>query len=54
VRPNDTVSAEVEVTGLDVPRSRVALRTVCVNQKGEQVVDGSAEVWLPGASFTGA
>ena len=47
VRPNDRISAEVEVTALDEQRSRITLRTVCFNQNGEQVVDGSAEVWLP-------
>jgi 3-hydroxybutyryl-CoA dehydratase len=47
VRPDDRITAEVEVTALDVERSRITLRTVCVNQNGEQVVDGSAEVWLP-------
>ena len=48
VRPDDRISAEVQVTALDEQRSRVTLRTVCVNQAGEQVIDGSAEVWLPG------
>ncbi|MDP3046567.1 MAG: MaoC family dehydratase [Chloroflexota bacterium] len=47
VRPNDRITADVEVTALDVQRSRITLRTVCINQNGEQVVDGSAEVWLP-------
>ena len=47
VRPNDLITALVEVTALDVERSRITLRTVCVNQSGEQVVDGNAEVWLP-------
>ncbi len=47
VRPNDRISAEVEVTSFDAQRSRMTLRTVCVNQAGEQVVDGAAEVWLP-------
>jgi len=47
VRPNDRVTADVEVTAVDVPRSRITLRTVCMNQNGEPVVDGSAEVWLP-------
>lgn len=50
VRPGDRISAEVEVTAMDVQRSRITLRTVCVNQSGEQVVDGSAEVWLPRAA----
>jgi 3-hydroxybutyryl-CoA dehydratase len=49
VRPNDRITADVEVTALDVQRGRVTLRTVCVNQEGAQVIDGSAEVWLPRA-----
>ena len=48
VRPNDRISAEVQVTALDGQRGRVTLRTVWVNQAGEQVIDGSAEVWVPG------
>jgi 3-hydroxybutyryl-CoA dehydratase len=47
VRPDDRITADVEVTAVDVPRSRITLRTVCMNQNGEPVVDGSAEVWLP-------
>jgi 3-hydroxybutyryl-CoA dehydratase len=47
VRPNDRITADVEVTAFDVQRSRISLRTVCINQSGEQVVDGNAEVWLP-------
>jgi 3-hydroxybutyryl-CoA dehydratase len=47
VRPNDRITADVEVTALDVQRRRITLRTVCINQNGEQVVDGNAEVWLP-------
>ena len=50
VRPDDVISAEVEVTAHDVEKSRVTLRTVCVNQRGEQVVDGIAEVWVPRAA----
>jgi 3-hydroxybutyryl-CoA dehydratase len=53
VRPGDRVTAEVEVTALDEARSRVALRTVCTNQHGEPVVDGSAEVWLPQTTSPG-
>jgi len=49
VRPGDQISAELEVTSVDTEKSRIALRTVCVNQRGEQVVDGSAEVWIPRA-----
>ncbi len=47
VRPNDRITADLEVTAFDAQRSRMTLRTVCANQHGEQVVDGSAEVWLP-------
>lgn len=47
VRPGDRITADLEVTAYDAERKRAALRTVCVNQKGEQVVDGAAEVWLP-------
>ncbi len=47
VRPDDRITAGLEVTAFDTQRSRITLRTVCANQHGEQVVDGSAEVWLP-------
>jgi 3-hydroxybutyryl-CoA dehydratase len=47
VRPNDRITADLEVTALDEQRGRITLHTVCINQHGEQVVDGAAEVWLP-------
>ena len=54
VRPGDRITADLEVTAFDVERSRMTLRTTCVNQAGEQVVDGSAEVWLPRSAAAGS
>ena len=46
VRIGDTVTARVAVAEL-LPRQRVRLATTCVNQAGEVVVEGEAEVWVP-------
>ena len=42
----DTITARVEVTKKDEAKNRVWLRTYCVNQKNELVVDGEA-VMMP-------
>lgn len=43
---NDTVTAVVIVTKLDIPRRRVFFDTVCT-VKGKVVIDGIAELYLP-------
>ena len=43
----DTITARVEVVRRAIERNRVWLRTVCVNQDGEQVATGEAEVLPP-------
>ncbi|MBI4013693.1 MAG: MaoC family dehydratase [Candidatus Rokubacteria bacterium] len=44
VRIGDVITARVEVTEVLRDRNRVALRTVCVNQAGEIVIEG--EAWV--------
>ena len=44
VKLGDTVTARVEVTEIIVEKNRVRLRTVCVNQLGEEVLGGEALV----------
>lgn len=47
VRPGDTVTARVEVTEIVPERRRVRLRTICVREDGNEVLEGEAEVWMP-------
>ncbi len=42
VRIGDTITATAEVTAYDAERRRLRLRTSCVNQRGEAVLDGEA------------
>lgn len=44
VKLGDTVTARVEVTEIILEKNRVRLRTVCVNQRGEEVLGGEALV----------
>lgn len=46
VKIGDTVEASVQVTDKLKEKSELALKTVCRNQRGEQVVDGEARVKL--------
>ena len=47
VRAGDTITAGVEVLEIVRERNRVRLRTVCVNQRGEEVLVGEAWVLPP-------
>lgn len=47
VRGGDTITARVEVVEIVRERNRVRLRTVCVNQRGEEVLTGEAWVLPP-------
>jgi 3-hydroxybutyryl-CoA dehydratase len=47
VRIGDTITAEVEVIEILREKKHTRLRTTCVNQKGEKVVDGHALVSPP-------
>ena len=47
VRAGDTITARVEVREIVQERNRVRLRTVCVNQRGEEVLVGEAWVLPP-------
>ena len=47
VRAGDTITARVEVIAIVRERNRVRLRTVCVNQRGEEVLAGEAWVLPP-------
>ncbi|MDQ7840331.1 MAG: MaoC family dehydratase [bacterium] len=42
VRIGDTITATAEVTAYDAERRRLRLRTSCVNQRDEAVLDGEA------------
>ncbi|MEE9521700.1 MAG: MaoC family dehydratase N-terminal domain-containing protein, partial [candidate division NC10 bacterium] len=47
VKVGDTVIARIEVTDIIKEKNRVRLRTTLHNQRGEQVIDGSALVVPP-------
>lgn len=47
VKVGDTVIARIEVTELHREKNRVHLRTTVHNQRGEQVIEGSALVMAP-------
>ena len=47
VRAGDIITARVEVLEIVRERNRVRLRTVCVNQRGEEVLAGEAWVLPP-------
>ncbi|HMA42378.1 MAG TPA: bifunctional enoyl-CoA hydratase/phosphate acetyltransferase, partial [Gemmatimonadales bacterium] len=47
VKVGDTVTIRVEATAKDPAKGRVVLKTECVNQDGETVVSGTAEVIAP-------
>ena len=47
VRPGDLLTATVTVISLDAPRHRAVLDTRCVNQDGQVVIEGEAEVMAP-------
>ncbi|MGH7300564.1 MAG: MaoC family dehydratase [Candidatus Rokuibacteriota bacterium] len=44
VKAGDSISARVEVIGVDREKNRVRLRTVCANQRAEEVLTGEAVV----------
>jgi acyl dehydratase len=44
VRAGDTVTARIDVLEVLVERNRAGLQTVCVNQRGEEVLSG--EAWV--------
>ena len=44
VKLGDTITARVEVTEINREKNRVRLKTVCVNQRGEEVLGGEALV----------
>lgn len=47
VKPGDTITARVEVLEVLPERNRIRLATVCLNQRGEEVLTGEAWV-MPG------
>ncbi len=47
VRMGDTITARVEITGIDKGKKKVTLKTTCVNQDGKTVLDGEAIVSPP-------
>ncbi len=44
VKPGDSISARVEVTEINREKNRIRLRTVCTNQRAEDVLTGEAVV----------
>jgi 3-hydroxybutyryl-CoA dehydratase len=46
VRPGDTVTADCEITDIDLKKRRVTLKTLCL-VKGKPVVEGEAIVMPP-------
>lgn len=49
VKIGDTIVAKVEVVELHREKNRVKLRTTCLNQRGEEIIDGYAFVIPPKA-----
>lgn len=47
VKPNDRITARVEVAEVLAARNRVRLQTLCTNQRGEHVLAGEAWVMPP-------
>src|SRR5512135_1440557 len=47
VKVGDTVTIRVEATAKDPAKGKVTLKTECVNQDGDVVVTGTAEVMAP-------
>lgn len=47
VRIGDTINAEVEVIEIIKDKNKVKLKTTCVNQNGETVLQGTAVVMPP-------
>lgn len=47
VKPGDRITARVEIAELLSPRNRARLKTICVNQRGEEVLTGEAWVLPP-------
>jgi 3-hydroxybutyryl-CoA dehydratase len=43
----DTVTAQVEVLAIDPDAHRVEIKTTCINQNGDTVVDGQAMISPP-------
>ena len=48
VKLGDTVTAQVEITAIDLSRRRMTLATTIRNERGKTVVDGEASVQLAG------
>ncbi|SMD10533.1 3-hydroxybutyryl-CoA dehydratase [Desulfocicer vacuolatum DSM 3385] len=49
VHVGDTITARVEIQGINTEKNKVSLRTSCVNQGGTIVVDGKAVIHPPQA-----
>ena len=47
VRIGDTITARVEVIELIPEKNRVKFKTICTNQEGKEVLDGTALVMPP-------
>ena len=47
VKFNETVTARVEITAIDIPKLRLTLVTTIRNARGKNVIDGEAIVQLP-------
>lgn len=47
VKLGDTVTAQVEISAIDVEKRRMTLATTIRNARGKNVVDGEATVQLP-------
>ncbi|MDZ7632858.1 MAG: MaoC family dehydratase [Gemmatimonadaceae bacterium] len=48
VKLGDTVTARVEITGIDPAKRRLTLSTTIRNTRGKAVVSGEASVQVPG------
>lgn len=44
---NDEIRAKVVITNIDVEKSLIELSTVCINQCGKNVIEGTAVIYYP-------
>ncbi len=44
---NDEIRAKVAITNIDVEKSLIELSTICINQNGKNVIEGTAVIYYP-------
>ena len=44
---NDEIRAKVAITNIDVEKSLIELSTICINQNGKNVIEGTDVIYYP-------